>query len=340
MVIHMDLGQDSYDIVVERGICQNAARHLNLNRRVLIVTDTGVPAAYAQTLAQQCKEGVICTVEMGEASKSLDMFGKLLETMLSHGFSRKDCVAAVGGGVVGDLAGFAASAYMRGIDFYNIPTTLLSQIDSSIGGKTAINFAGVKNIVGAFYQPKKVLIDPELLKTLPPRQISNGLAEAIKMSLTSDQELFELFEQQDVESNLDEIILRSLNIKKSVVEQDEKEAGLRKILNFGHTVGHGIESSEGMSHLYHGECVALGMIPMCGEELRPRLIEVLKKCKLYQKLDYDWEKITEAAFHDKKADGDTVTVTTVNQPGSFELKTMKCLEVIERAKACLEGERI
>lgn len=340
MVIHMDLGQDSYDIVVERGVLENAARHLNLNRRVLIVTDTGVPAAYAQTLAQQCKEGVICTVEMGEASKSLDMFGKLLETMLSHGFSRKDCVAAVGGGVMGDLAGFAASAYMRGIDFYNIPTTLLSQIDSSIGGKTAINFAGVKNIVGAFYQPKKVLIDPELLKTLPPRQISNGLAEAIKMSLTSDQELFELFEQQDVESNLDEIILRSLNIKKSVVEQDEKEAGLRRILNFGHTVGHGIESSEGMSHLYHGECVALGMIPMCGEELRPRLIEVLKKCKLYQKLDYDWEKITEAAFHDKKADGDTVTVTTVNQPGSFELKTMKCLEVIERAKACLEGERI
>lgn len=160
------------------------------------------------------------------------------------------------------------------------------------------------------------------------------------MSLTSDQELFELFEQQDVENNLNEIILRSLNIKKSVVEQDEKEAGLRKILNFGHTVGHGIESSEGMSHLYHGECVALGMIPMCGEELRPRLIEVLKKCKLYQKLDYDWEKITEAAFHDKKADGDTVTVTMVNQPGSFELKTMKCLEVIERAKACLEGERI
>lgn len=135
MVIHMDLGQDSYDIIVERGVLENAARHLNLNRRVLIVTDTGVPAAYAQTLAQQCKEGVICTVEMGETSKSLDMFGKLLETMLSHGFSRKDCVAAVGGGVVGDLAGFAASAYMRGIDFYNIPTTLLSQIDSSIGGR-------------------------------------------------------------------------------------------------------------------------------------------------------------------------------------------------------------
>lgn len=337
MTIHMNLGQNSYDIVVARGVLANAQRHLNLNRRVLVVTDTGVPASYAKTLAAQCKESVICTVEMGEGSKSLAAFEQLLQTMLKNGFSRKDCVVAVGGGVVGDLSGFAASAYMRGIDFYNIPTTLLSQIDSSIGGKTAINFGGVKNIVGAFYQPKKVLIDPELLKTLPPRQISNGLAEAVKMALTSDQALFELFEHRDIEENLDEIILRSLHIKKSVVEQDEKEAGLRKILNFGHTVGHGIESSEGMSELYHGECVALGMLPMCGEAIRPRVIAVLKKCNLYRELVYDWEKIAEAAFHDKKADGDTVTVTTVKTVGSFELKTMKCLNVIELAKACLEG---
>jgi len=337
MMIHMNLGQDSYDIIAERGVLTKADRHLNLNRRVLIVTDAGVPAAYAETLAGQCRESVICAVETGEASKSLEVFGQLLQTMLDHGFSRKDCVAAVGGGVVGDLSGFAASAYMRGIDFYNIPTTLLSQIDSSIGGKTAINFGGVKNSVGAFYQPKKVLIDPELLKTLPPRQIANGLAEAVKMALTSDKELFDLFEHRDIEGNLDEIIIRSLNIKKSVVEQDEREAGLRRILNFGHTVGHGIESSEGMSGLYHGECVALGMLPMCGEEIRPRVVEVLKKCGLYRKLRYDWDKITKAAFHDKKADGDTVTVTMVNAAGSFELKTMKCLEVIELAKACLEG---
>ena len=333
----MNLGADSYDILVERGILAKAAQHLNLNRRVLVVTDTGVPADYAETVAAQCRHGVICTVETGEASKSLTGFEHLLQTMLDHGFSRKDCVVAVGGGVVGDLSGFAASAYMRGIDFYNIPTTLLSQIDSSIGGKTAINFGSVKNIVGAFYQPKKVLIDPDLLKTLPARQISNGLAEAVKMSLTSDKALFELFETEDIETNLDEIIIRSLNIKKNVVEQDEKETGLRKILNFGHTIGHGIESSEGMSELYHGECVALGMIPMCGEEIRQRVIEVLKKCGLYRVLNYDWNAITEAAFHDKKADGDTVTVTTVSEPGRFELKTVKCLDVIELAKTSLEG---
>ena len=334
MKIQMNLGPNSYDILVERGLLQKAGQHLNLNRRVLVVTDTGVPEAYAQTIAGQCKESVICTVEMGENSKSLSVFGHLLQTMLDHNFSRKDCVVAVGGGVVGDLSGFAASAYMRGIDFYNIPTTLLSQIDSSIGGKTAINFGGMKNIAGAFYQPKKVLIDPDLLKTLPQRQIANGLAEAVKMSLTCDKVLFELFETQDIEPNLEEIIIRSLKIKQAVVEQDEKEAGLRKILNFGHTIGHGIESC---SDLYHGECVALGMIPMCGDELRPRLVAVLKKCGLYQVLSWDWEKITEAAFHDKKADGGSVTVTLVKEPGSFELKTMKCLDVIALAKAYLEG---
>ena len=334
MTIHMDLGPDSYDILIERGILAKAGQHLNLNRRVLIVTDTGVPEVYAKALAEQCRNSVICTVETGEGSKSLTVFGQLLQTMLEHNFSRKDCVVAVGGGVVGDLSGFASSAYMRGIDFYNIPTTLLSQIDSSIGGKTAINLGGVKNIVGAFYQPKMVLIDPDLLKTLPPRQIANGMAEAIKMSLTSDKELFELFETQDIESSLEEIILRSLSIKKAVVEQDEKEAGLRKILNFGHTVGHGIEST---SELYHGEAVALGMLPMCSETLRPRVVEVLKKSNLYRKLQYDWDRITQAAFHDKKADGGSVTVTLVNEPGTFELKTMGCLDVIDMAKACLEG---
>ena len=336
MTIHMDLKENSYDILVERGILAKANQYLNLNRRVLVVTDTGVPAGYAETLASQCREAVICTVEMGEDSKSLPVFGHLLQTMLDHDFSRKDCVVAVGGGVVGDLSGFAASAYMRGIDFYNIPTTLLSQIDSSIGGKTAINFGGVKNIVGAFYQPKKVLIDPDLLKTLPDRQIANGLAEAIKMALTSDAGLFDIFEHKDIAENLDEIIVRSLQIKKSVVEQDEKESGLRKILNFGHTVGHGIESSG--KGLYHGECVALGMIPMCGEAIRERVIAVLEKCSLYNLVEFDWDQITKAAFHDKKADGDTVTVILVPQIGTFEMKTMKCMDVMELAKSCFERE--
>ncbi len=337
MNIHLDLKENSYDIIVQRGILKSAGEHLNLNRRVLIVTDTGVPEIYAETLAKQCKNPVICTVESGEKSKSIEGFTRLLNTMLENGFSRKDCVVAVGGGVVGDLSGFVASAYMRGVDFYNIPTTLLSQIDSSIGGKTAINFSGIKNIVGAFYQPKKVLIDPELLSTLPERQISNGLAEAIKMALTSDKELFEIFKSKDIKENIDEIIIRSLNIKKAVVEQDEKESGIRKILNFGHTIGHGIESSVNMEELYHGECVALGIIPMCDEKIRPEVINVLKKCNLYNLIDFDWDKIRESMFHDKKADGDTVAVTTVNEIGKYEIKTLKCSQVIDMAENCLRG---
>jgi 3-dehydroquinate synthase len=234
--------------------------------------------------------------------------------------------------VVGDLAGFAASSYMRGIDFYNIPTTLLSQIDSSIGGKTAIDLGGVKNIVGAFYQPKGVLIDPELLKTLPQRQLANGLAEAVKMAVTFDENLFALMERQPMEAHLEAIILGCLRIKADVVRQDEREAGLRKVLNFGHTIGHGIEAS---CNLYHGECVALGMIPMCGEAVRPRLIAMLKKCGLYREMTYDWDRIAAAAFHDKKADGGSVTVTTVSEVGSFEMKTLPCAEVVAMAKACL-----
>ncbi len=335
MNIHLNLKENGYDIVVERGIFQKAGELLNLNRRVLVVTDSGVPEIYAKTLASQCKTPVIYTVESGEASKSIETFAQLLHVMLENGFSRKDCVVAVGGGVVGDLSGFVASAYMRGVDFYNIPTTLLSQIDSSIGGKTAINFDGIKNIVGAFYQPKKVLIDPLLLETLPDRQFSNGLAEAVKAALTSDEQLFNIFETKDVKENVDEIIIRSLNVKKNVVEQDEKENGIRKILNFGHTIGHGIESSA--KQLYHGECVALGIIPMCDEAIRPRVIAVLKKCNLYNLIDFDWDKIGGIMFHDKKADGDTVCVTTVREIGKYEMKDMKCSQIIDAAKSCLKG---
>ena len=334
MNIRMNLGENSYDIIVEKGAILRAGELLNLKRRVLIVTDSGVPVEYSQKVAEQCENPVIYTVEQGEGSKSIEVFSKLLKKMLENGFSRNDCVVAVGGGVVGDLSGFAASCYMRGIDFYNIPTTLLSQIDSSIGGKTAINFESVKNIVGAFYQPKRVLIDPELLNTLPERQISNGLAEAIKMALTSDKKLFDIFESRNIKDNIDEIIIRSLNIKKDVVEQDEKESGIRKILNFGHTIGHGIESC---SNLYHGECVALGLVPMCDEEIRPVVIEVLKKCNLYNKIEFNWDKIAKASFHDKKADGEFVTVTTVSEVGQSEFKTMKCSEVINLAKRCFEG---
>ena len=317
MIINMDLGKNSYDIVVERGCLKKAYELLDLNRKVLIVTDDGVPKEYSECVAKMCKEPYIECVSQGEISKSFKTYEYILSKLLEYGFTRGDCVVAVGGGVVGDLSGFVASSFMRGIDFYNIPTTLLSQIDSSIGGKVAINLNGIKNIVGAFYQPKKVLIDPDVLKTLPKRQISNGLAEAIKMALTSDKELFDLLETKDILENIDEIIIKSLEIKRMVVQQDEKEKGLRKILNFGHTIGHAIESTK---KLYHGECVALGMIPMCSIDVRSRLINVLKKADLPTSIAIDKEACLNAIKHDKKFDKDTITVIYVNSPGEFEMK--------------------
>ena len=176
MIIPVKTGNGGYNIYLERGALKKAGELLNLDRKVLIVTDSGVPSDYAKTVASICKEPFIVTIEQGEPSKCFNTFKMLLSKLVKGNFTRNDCVVAVGGGVVGDLAGFVAASFMRGIDFYNIPTTVLSQVDSSIGGKVAIDFEGYKNIVGAFYPPKAVIIDSDTLKTLPARQISNGLA--------------------------------------------------------------------------------------------------------------------------------------------------------------------
>ena len=322
MIIPVKTSAGGYNIYLERGSLKKAGEYLNLNRRVFIVTDSGVPEEYAKTVAEQSKTPVIVTVKQGEPSKCFDTYKYLLSQMVEHGFTRSDCVVAVGGGVVGDMAGFAAASYMRGIDFYNIPTTVLSQVDSSIGGKVAIDFEGYKNIVGAFYPPKAVIIDSDTLMTLPDRQISNGLAESVKMSLTSDKELFRIFEQESITENIDLIIERSLKIKRGVVEQDEKEGGLRKILNFGHTLAHAIESENGMENLYHGECVALGMIPMCSQSVRARLVPVLKKLNLPTSTDFETEKIISAMRHDKKLMGDLITVIFVPEIGKYEMREM------------------
>ncbi len=316
MILPLTLPQNSYDIIIERGCLQQAGQLLNLNRKVLIVTDTGVPEEYAQTVASACKEPVIITLPMGESTKSFPYFEQLCRTLLANGFTRTDCVVAVGGGVMGDLAGFVAASFMRGIDFYNIPTTLLSQVDSSIGGKVAIDLDDVKNIIGAFYQPKKVLIDPNVLSTLPARHIAAGLAEAVKMAACFDEQLFCQMEAcQDPVDMLEDIIIGSLKIKRMVVEQDEKEAGLRKALNFGHTLGHAVETLSG--EFFHGECVALGMLPMCTPQVRKRLIPLLQRMNLPTAFpDIPAQQLLAVAGHDKKADGTQVSITFVEKIGS------------------------
>ncbi len=327
MIISLNLGAESYDITLERGAIKKAAEIFKIKGKVLVVTDSGVPEVYSRTVAEQFSESFIFTFPEGEKSKNLDTYKLICEKLLECSFTRKDAVIAVGGGVTGDMAGFAAATYMRGIDFYNIPTTVLSQVDSSIGGKTAIDLGAVKNIIGAFHQPKGVIIDPEVLDTLPERQIKNGLAESVKMGMCFDKELFDLFRKDDYMDHIDRIIELSLKIKKRVVEEDEKEAGLRKSLNFGHTIGHGIEGAV-FGELLHGECVALGIPPMCGEKIRDEATAVLENIGLPTQYLFAKSKVKEIISHDKKSQGNTISVVKCNEIGSFYFEDMTAEDII------------
>ena len=329
MKLTMQLGNRSYDIIMKRGCLANLYQFINLsNRKVFILTDSGVPAQYAQSVLAQCPDGMVYTVPQGEGSKSLKVFGQVQQAMLDFNMTRKDLLVSVGGGVIGDLGGFCAATYMRGIDFVNCPTTTLSQVDSSIGGKTAIDLGETKNIVGAFWQPKVVLVDFDTLETLPRRHYVNGLAEAVKMGLIADPELFALFEQGKPEDNIEQIIYRSLRVKKNVVEQDEREQGQRACLNFGHTIGHGIEAVNGIKGrrtvgLYHGECVALGMLPMIeSKALQKRVRAVYRRLGLPTRTTYDKEKVLAEMLHDKKAQSGQITIIKVPGLGCWRAETI------------------
>ncbi len=334
MMIPVRLAEASYDIEISRGAIGRAAdRIVKENRKTLVVTDSGVPAEYSQRLLASLGENAILHVfPQGEENKNFETLQGVLRTLLKSVFTRSDAVVALGGGVVGDLAGFAAATYMRGIDFYNIPTTLLSQVDSSVGGKTAVDLDGYKNMIGAFWQPRAVFIDPDLLATLPERHIKNGLCEALKMGATSDPELFAMFEGNNI--NIEEIIIKAVSAKRDVVEQDEREGGLRKVLNFGHTIGHAIETSSGLS-LLHGECVALGIPPMCeSEALKSRLVRALENIGLPTDTDKyitDKNAVLEALSHDKKgASGGKIDAVLLKNIGEFEFVKMTPEELIMR----------
>ncbi len=331
----MELGEQSYPIYIGCGLLSRAKEILNIEGRALVLTDDGVPRSYAEAVcASLSGGGRIFTVRQGEGSKSLSTLEEVLLAAADMKLNRRDAIIAVGGGVVGDLGGLAAAVYMRGIAFYNIPTTMLSMVDSSIGGKTAVNLGGLKNIVGAFHQPRGVLIDTDTLSTLDTRQISAGLCEAIKMATTSDAELFGYFEarsREEIMEDVTSVIYRALSIKKAVVELDEREAGLRKVLNFGHTVGHGIEA-EMAGALYHGECVALGMLPFCSDSVRARLIPVLTSMGLPTVYEGSIDTAIEYASHDKKAVGNKIEAIFVENIGSFLAKGVTAQELLSLSR--------
>ena len=316
--LYLDLGTRGYEVAVVPGGLARAGEYFALGRKCLLVTDSGVPAEYAGTVAAACAEPTIVCLPMGEATKNVHSYEKLLKILAERHFTRTDCVVAVGGGVVGDLAGFAAATYLRGIDFYNVPTTLLSEVDSSVGGKTGIDLDGVKNQVGAFWQPRGVLIDPTVLSTLPRRQFASGMAEVIKMAATFDAELFSFLETATAD-DAPEIIRRAVGIKRDVVMRDEREGGLRRVLNFGHTVGHAVESLAG-GQLLHGECVAIGMLPMTSPAVRPRLRALLERWGLATECPYAPEALLPLILHDKKMQGSEITYVYVERIGTYEMR--------------------
>lgn len=316
-----------YDINIGHNLLCDADKYFNLNRKVLIVTDDNIPNEYIDTVKEKCKTYTILTIPHGEENKNFDNYQKIIKALIDNSFTRSDAVVAIGGGMVGDMSAFAASTYMRGIDFYNIPTTLLSQVDSSIGGKTAIDFMNVKNIVGTFTQPKGVLIDVDTLRTLPERELNSGLVEAIKIATTFDKDFFDFIKScDDILGNIEKIISRSLELKKMVVENDEKEKGLRKVLNFGHTIGHAIEEEENYK-LLHGECVGIGMLYFSDGDVKKEIEDVLKKYNLPTTCNFNKEKVIELIKHDKKSSGDTVSTIYVNKIGTYRIINMKISDI-------------
>ena len=318
MKLTMQLKSRSYDIILKAGCLANLHQFTNVaNRKVFVLTDSGVPAEYAQTVAAQCPDSTVYTIPQGEGSKCLKVYGQVLQAMLAFGMDRKDLLVSVGGGVVGDLGGFCAASYMRGIDFVNCPTTVLSQVDSSIGGKTAIDLGETKNIVGAFWQPKVVLVDFDTLKT----------------GIIGDPQLFALFECEHPEDNIEQIVYRSLKFKKKIVEQDEREGSVRACLNFGHTIGHGIEAVRGVrgrrtTGLYHGECVALGMLPMIEDTaLLKRTRAIYRALGLPTRAGANKEKVLAYMQHDKKARGDHITVIKCPGLGCWRADSLPMTEL-------------
>lgn len=269
--IQVGLGERSYPIIIEKGLLNQTGQHikgLNIAKRYAVISDEHVAELYGQQLMTSLSEaGVdaeIITFPRGEESKNLETISTLSRTLAQKGFDRKDGLIALGGGVTGDITGFVASIYMRGIPFIQIPTTLLAQVDSSVGGKTGVDIPEGKNLVGTFYQPKAVFIDTDVLQTLDKDELLGGLAEVIKYGIIADADFFNFLDSKreqilalELEA-ITETIARCCEIKAWVVEQDEKEGDLRRILNYGHTIGHAIEAASGYK-LIHGLAIAMGM---------------------------------------------------------------------------------
>lgn len=328
-----------YEILIDTNLMRTFGDHIkkiSSARQVLIITDDVVNELYSgdvtDSLIESGFEVFLFTLTHGESSKTLQSVERIYSFLIKNKFTRSDLIIALGGGIVGDIAGFVAATYMRGIDLVQIPTTLLAQIDSAIGGKNGVNLAHGKNLIGTFYQPKLVLIDIGVLSTLPKQSLSDGMAEAIKYGLIRSESLFNMIKNCELDDILTDLIFECISIKQELVERDELEQGERKLLNFGHTLGHAIEKFYNFSKYTHGQAVAIGMActVRSGENLAitksgtyEELTSVLRKYNLPCEIDCDMDKLAEIAKIDKKATGEFFDIVLIKSIGAGFVKRIK-----------------
>ena len=347
--LRVNIPGKEYNIFIERDILRNTGDYIKeifSGEKIAVVTDSNVGPLYGERVLSSLNNSgfktCLITVPAGEKSKSVEILVKLYNEMLEFGLTRTDLIIALGGGVVGDLTGYAAASLLRGIPYVQIPTTLLAQVDSSVGGKVAVDLPRGKNLVGAFNQPKMVIIDTDCLKTLTSRVLSDGMAEVIKYGAIKDKNLFELLEsiksEKELFANIDRIIYNCCNIKRQVVEEDEFDTGGRMILNFGHTFGHAIEKQYHYETYTHGEAVGVGMRMACeyGEKMgitpigtADRMVKILKQYNLPTDVEISKNELAEAVSVDKKGEGSKINLILLNEIGDVLIKKLAKTELTD-----------
>lgn len=323
------------EILIDNGIIDNTAKlclEVFSPSRVHIVTDENVAPLYLQKIEKQFSIPVTHTVlQAGEEYKRLETIQLIYTDLINAGITRKDLIIALGGGVIGDMTGFAAATFQRGVALCQIPTTLLAQVDSSVGGKTAVDLEQGKNLVGAFYQPRLVIIDTDVLKSLPEAIFIDGMAEVVKYGCIQNAKILDMVSKPDYKQNISDIVYECVKIKRDVVEVDEHDTGLRMILNFGHTIGHAIEKLGNYTKFGHGSAVSMGMVSAMklsdkmgnDNSLTDYLKDILEKIGLPTSLPYDNEQIFNALLSDKKKMGDTMNFIIVRTMGSAEIEQIQ-----------------
>ncbi len=326
-----------YDVIIGKNILSQAGKFTAeriSGRKVAIISDTNVWPIYGNFVAESFEAADFRVdhyqIQAGEESKNLSTYGQILDFLVQKQIGREDVIVAVGGGVVGDLTGFAAATYLRGIAYIQLPTSLLAMVDSSVGGKTALNLPGGKNLVGAFYQPSMVLCDTNTLDTLPEENFREGCAEVIKYAILYDEALFDHLMQYKLEFDRDAVIGRCIELKSNVVAQDEFDRGRRKLLNLGHTFGHAIEYLHNF-HISHGNAVAIGIalaakaaqhMGMCTNYTTAKILQILQDFDLPVMADYSAFELCSAAVSDKKRNGNKVDLILPAAIGNCQITPM------------------